>query len=209
MRLNLAIAFLLTAALPGALVEAATFTVNPVQVVFTPTRKSAVVTLKNTSKDEIRFQIRVFTWEQSPPGDMQLGETTDVVFFPQLLVLAPGQQRPIRLGITGSIGSVEKTYRIFFEELPAGDRPVRATANGVEMRVRVGIPIFVSPTNRGTATVQTHNARLSGGRVALSVENSGISHVVIDAVRVRDRKSTRLNSSHSQISYAVFCLKKK
>src|SRR5688572_31573081 len=35
-----------------------------------------------------------------------------------------------------------------------------------------------------------------------------------DAVRVArpdrgDRKSTRLNSSHSQISYAVFCLKKK
>src|SRR2546427_3458546 len=27
--------------------------------------------------------------------------------------------------------------------------------------------------------------------------------------RDRDRKSTRLNSSHSQISYAVFCLKKK
>src|SRR2546430_11024764 len=30
---------------------------------------------------------------------------------------------------------------------------------------------------------------------------------VMDAAR--DRKSTRLNSSHSQISYAVFCLKKK
>src|SRR5688572_31348515 len=29
------------------------------------------------------------------------------------------------------------------------------------------------------------------------------------AVGVGDRKSTRLNSSHSQISYAVFCLKKK
>src|SRR2546430_12370915 len=29
------------------------------------------------------------------------------------------------------------------------------------------------------------------------------------ATLVRDRKSTRLNSSHSQISYAVFCLKKK
>src|SRR2546430_10309480 len=28
-------------------------------------------------------------------------------------------------------------------------------------------------------------------------------------LRQRDRKSTRLNSSHSQISYAVFCLKKK
>src|SRR2546430_8953107 len=29
------------------------------------------------------------------------------------------------------------------------------------------------------------------------------------AIVPRDRKSTRLNSSHSQISYAVFCLKKK
>src|SRR5206468_12945823 len=29
------------------------------------------------------------------------------------------------------------------------------------------------------------------------------------AVAARDRKSTRLNSSHDQISYAVFCLKKK
>src|SRR3712207_7416598 len=28
-------------------------------------------------------------------------------------------------------------------------------------------------------------------------------------VKLRDRKSTRLNSSHANISYAVFCLKKK
>src|SRR2546430_6583162 len=31
----------------------------------------------------------------------------------------------------------------------------------------------------------------------------------VAALHVADRKSTRLNSSHSQISYAVFCLKKK
>src|SRR3712207_7393982 len=30
-----------------------------------------------------------------------------------------------------------------------------------------------------------------------------------EAVMVADRKSTRLNSSHANISYAVFCLKKK
>src|SRR2546430_12846460 len=32
---------------------------------------------------------------------------------------------------------------------------------------------------------------------------------ISDSVASSDRKSTRLNSSHSQISYAVFCLKKK
>src|SRR2546428_8362925 len=35
------------------------------------------------------------------------------------------------------------------------------------------------------------------------------AHPGIGSADVRDRKSTRLNSSHDQISYAVFCLKKK
>src|SRR2546426_8228020 len=34
-------------------------------------------------------------------------------------------------------------------------------------------------------------------------------YAVVDDTHVRDRKSTRLNSSHLVISYAVFCLKKK
>src|SRR2546430_4890233 len=41
---------------------------------------------------------------------------------------------------------------------------------------------------------------------------SGSSRSLLGALAAadsRDRKSTRLNSSHSQISYAVFCLKKK
>src|SRR5688572_32744685 len=42
---------------------------------------------------------------------------------------------------------------------------------------------------------------LRGVRIGRSLEHAGEP--------VPDRKSTRLNSSHSQISYAVFCLKKK
>src|SRR3989442_11044827 len=34
-------------------------------------------------------------------------------------------------------------------------------------------------------------------------------HIMVVLVGERDRKSTRLNSSHVRISYAVFCLKKK
>src|SRR5215475_2069655 len=36
-----------------------------------------------------------------------------------------------------------------------------------------------------------------------------VAAVVVDVPQVEDRKSTRLNSSHVKISYAVFCLKKK
>src|SRR2546427_9580399 len=44
---------------------------------------------------------------------------------------------------------------------------------------------------------------------ALGVRAAGGVPRVQIPQRDRDRKSTRLNSSHSQISYAVFCLKKK
>src|SRR3989442_7296678 len=45
-----------------------------------------------------------------------------------------------------------------------------------------------------------------GGRVALGEHRRG--RVAVNRA-VIDRKSTRLNSSHVRISYAVFCLKKK
>src|SRR5256885_6880103 len=45
-------------------------------------------------------------------------------------------------------------------------------------------------------------ARLVGGALLLRIR-------VVDAFLRGDRKSTRLNSSHLVISYAVFCLKKK
>src|SRR2546430_12749000 len=46
--------------------------------------------------------------------------------------------------------------------------------------------------------------------VDMEVEVVEVGQVFCQRCRhTRDRKSTRLNSSHSQISYAVFCLKKK
>src|SRR2546421_7088858 len=41
------------------------------------------------------------------------------------------------------------------------------------------------------------------------LEHDDRGHPVRKAAEAQDRKSTRLNSSHDQISYAVFCLKKK
>src|SRR2546427_4728244 len=46
------------------------------------------------------------------------------------------------------------------------------------------------------------NGGVIRGRMAM------LSHIMLYRSH-QDRKSTRLNSSHSQISYAVFCLKKK
>src|SRR2546430_11179962 len=70
--------------------------------------------------------------------------------------------------------------------------------------------LFRSPVGKGTGLglsicfgiVQEH-----GGKILCynRQEGGAVFRVELPA----DRKSTRLNSSHSQISYAVFCLKKK
>ena len=49
-----------------------------------------------------------------------------------------------------------------------------------------------------------------GGMLSSAIKKQiGVKSKVIDINQYEDRKSTRLNYSHDQISYAVFCVKKK
>src|SRR5207245_3829085 len=77
--------------------------------------------------------------------------------------------------------------------------------NDVTFRVEKGeIFGFLGPNGSGKTTV----IKMLTGLLPLS---GGSAHVEGLDVRTdsEDRKSTRLNSSHGSISYAVFCLKKK
>src|SRR5256886_9126571 len=58
---------------------------------------------------------------------------------------------------------------------------------------------------RGVITYSSGN---HGQAVAYAAKQFAVRAVIV-MPETTDRKSTRLNSSHSQISYAVFCLKKK
>src|SRR5258708_11136950 len=72
--------------------------------------------------------------------------------------------------------------------------PVRYM-NSLGIRVPSQEPKMVELTMRAVVPTHVLIRRLDGESVLLNLE--------------RDRKSTRLNSSHQIISYAVFCLKKK
>src|SRR2546430_12539552 len=58
-------------------------------------------------------------------------------------------------------------------------------------------------------TLFRSRGRAVGQHVAARDDVAGVYQRTLVDAGVQDRKSTRLNSSHSQISYAVFCLKKK
>src|SRR3712207_6866322 len=68
---------------------------------------------------------------------------------------------------------------------------------------------------RRTGPMAVSSANLSGKPAALSADDAvdqlgdRVSVYLDGGAMSADRKSTRLNSSHANISYAVFCLKKK
>src|SRR5688572_32664259 len=97
-------------------------------------------------------------------------------------------------------------FFVFFFQAEDGIRDL--TVTGVQT---CALPIF---PNRGLGL---HDAR---GHLLLEIAHRvhhreqrvpgpEIRTQIDECRKVEDRKSTRLNSSHSQISYAVFCLKKK
>src|SRR3712207_8055251 len=65
--------------------------------------------------------------------------------------------------------------------------------------------LFRSRRARRPVAVLRARLRLGGG----ALRRGGVTQLDVPADRGGDRKSTRLNSSHANISYAVFCLKKK
>src|SRR5438874_2071681 len=65
------------------------------------------------------------------------------------------------------------------------------------------------PAPSGSASPHLRNQGPNGTRIPAAWETRSRRARVALAPRLRDRKSTRLNSSHVEISYAVLCLKKK
>src|SRR5438105_10549549 len=81
--------------------------------------------------------------------------------------------------------------------------------NGLSLRVRRGETVAVLGRSGGGKSVLLK--LIIGLQIpdAGSIQVAGKEITKLDENQLQDRKSTRLNSSHEWISYAVFCLKKK
>lgn len=161
---------------------ASTFTVNPVQVYLTPKIRSVILTLKNVSEEPLRFQLDVFGWEQNSRGEMELQPTRDIVFFPALLTLGPGEERNIRVGAATPAGAAEKSYRLFVEELPPSS-PTALPPGQVRVLTKVGIPIFVEPM-QSTSSGRIQDAALRAGQLSFAVRNTGTVHFVVQSIKL-------------------------
>jgi fimbrial chaperone protein len=158
--------------------------VNPIQIFLSGQSQSAILTVHNTSGEPLRFQLNAFAWAQDSSGQMLLTPTGEIIFFPRLLTLAPGEQRIVRVGTSAPpAGPVERTYRIFVEELPPQAQSA-AMAGQVRVLARMGIPIFVE-ARAGRAELRLSPPAQQPGRLVFELRNTGSKHAIPQSIRVR------------------------
>lgn len=172
----------------GAAARASTFTVSTVHIFLTAKTRSGILTVRNTSESLLRFQASVFAWDQSTHGEMRLAATRDIVLFPTLFSLTPGEERNLRVGAAVQPAANETTYRLFIEELPSQEGG-SGMPGQVAIRTRLGIPIFLRPAKEVTSG-RVDQVVVREGHLGFSVRNTGNVHFLARSIRVTGQGST-------------------
>src|SRR5438876_4395979 len=100
-----------------------------------------------------------------------------------------------------------------------GTYTVQVEKDGFKTSTTKGIIVTGGQTYRQDVKLEvgavTQSVTVEGGALQINTDNATVSHTIGETyyrdlpAAMGDRKSTRLNSSHPSISYAVLCLKKK
>src|SRR5205085_5729444 len=141
--------------------------------------------------------------------DHVLGTFGLILFFNELvrLVWGPeGMNLPLPDALNAAVQILPGVYYpVYRTVIIAATFAVALFLYVVVMRTRVGMLIRAGASNREMVGALGINIKL----LYTLVFGLGAALAGLAGLMQADRKSTRLNSSHSQISYAVFCLKKK
>lgn len=155
--------------------------VAPIRLDFDKGTKSGVITVSNDSSEKVHLQIKAAEWIQDAEGKDKYSDTSDLVYFPKIMILDKNEEKVLRTGIKASSVEKEKTYRLFIEEIP---QPSKAEGASVAVAIRFGVPIFIKP-EKEEARGEVEKIEMSKGVLKAVVKNSGNVHLMIVSINIK------------------------
>jgi fimbrial chaperone protein len=188
--------------------QAATFDVAPISLTLTAKAVSGTLVVTNRGNESARFHVTAFAWEQNAKGDMQLTPTKDLMFFPAMLTLNPQESRNLRVGVSAKPGSVERTFRVFVQELPSLVTAENQFAGKVSMLVKMGIPVFIEPSAAPKAIPSLSALSLQRSKFSFNVNNTGNTHFIPDEIKVKPKNGSSVLATLDVSAWYVLAGKK-
>jgi fimbrial chaperone protein len=170
--------FLLGAVTPVA----ASISVSPVRLDLDASRDKEVIRVSNQEDGQKSYQVEVVAWSQEDGQPEVYAPTEALLVVPPLFTLEPGEDQLVRVGMLEPADeAVEKTYRVFITEI-APPQPEAPEVSGVNMRLQIGVPVFVAPTAPVVPTLDLVDTRNIDGKLFLELRNAGNVHVKVSRV---------------------------
>ena len=188
-------------------IQAASLSVNPVIITLSASDSIAAMTLTNNGSDEVVMQASVNAWSIRD-NEEHYAATTALIVSPPVFQVAPGKSQIVRIGLSDTAPQgVEQSFRVFLEQAPAtpGDESAADAAargpRGVQMMLRLGIPVFVKAAGVSSSQLVWQAKRLTNGRLQITVENQGNAHTKISRLMLMDKGKTIATAE--QLSYLL------
>lgn len=157
--------------------------VTPIRLDFDKGTKSGVITITNDSAEKVRLQIKSTEWIQDSEGKDKYTDTSDLVYFPKMMILDNKEEKVLRTGIKTTEVEKEKTYRLFIEEIP---EPGTAEGSRVAIALRFGVPIFIKP-QKEELKGEIEKLEMSNGVFKTVVKNPGNVHFMISSINIKGK----------------------
>lgn len=188
-------------------VQAASLSVNPVIITLSSSDSIAAMTLTNNGSDDVVMQASVNAWSIRD-NEEHYAATTALIVSPPVFQVAPGKSQIVRIGLSDTAPQgVEQSFRVFLEQAPAtpGDDSAADAAargpRGVQMMLRLGIPVFVKAAGVSTSKLVWQAKRLANGRLQITAENQGNAHTKISRLMLMDKD--KVIATAEQLSYLL------
>lgn len=153
---------------------AGSFRVNPVRLALSKATATTSVDVTNTGQQATVVQAVLKKWTQRDGGNVYTA-TRALLATPPIFKIAPEHRQVVRVGLlVPPANDVETAYRLFLTEVPPAPHPGFV---GLQIALRVSIPIFVAPIAGKAAPRLVWRLRHAGeNRIEVIAVNDGSGH---------------------------------